>query len=234
MKMKEIEKHLVCQHLEMLHRRAFEDHQDIIKKLIRRRHGIYALYRKNKLQYVGLAKNLRNRIRHHLNDRHGKTWDRFSVYITLGSDRMRELEALTIRIAYPKGNRQKGKLKNSQNLKKIFRRAALRSFMEGLDEVTEGRSGESIDPASLTDIAKGRKPILSEYIDKGFRIRMLYRGKKYKAYVKKNGMIRFRSKKYTSPSYAGYAITHHGINGWKAWNYERAPGDWVPLDELRK
>src|SRR5512137_2372381 len=100
---------LVCQHMEMVSRKAIEEYQGILKQFVKRRHGIYALYRKSHLCYVGLASNLRSRLNHHLRDRHAKTWDRFSIYLTLDQSHLRELEALTIRIASPKGNRQKGK-----------------------------------------------------------------------------------------------------------------------------
>jgi len=66
---------LVCQYLENISRKALEKYQDIIKKYVRDRHGVYALYRKNKLYYVGLASNLRSRLRHHLRDRHADAWD---------------------------------------------------------------------------------------------------------------------------------------------------------------
>jgi type I restriction-modification system DNA methylase subunit len=38
-----------------------------------RRHGVYALYRGNRLYYVGLASNLRSRLNTHLRDRHANT-----------------------------------------------------------------------------------------------------------------------------------------------------------------
>ena len=110
--------HLVCQHLEKIHRKVLEEHQDILKRFVRSRHGIYALYKGNRLQYVGLAKNLRGRLKHHLKDRHGKTWDHFSIYLTIESSHLHELEALAIRIALPEGNLQKGKLKKSQDLRR--------------------------------------------------------------------------------------------------------------------
>jgi hypothetical protein len=50
---------IVCQHLEYISREALERYQDIIRQYIRGRHGIYALYRKGKLQYVGLASKIR-------------------------------------------------------------------------------------------------------------------------------------------------------------------------------
>lgn len=30
------------------------------------------------------------------------------------------------------------------------------------------------------------------------------------------------------------AVTKREMNGWQTWTYERAPGDWVLLKELRK
>lgn len=68
---------LVCEFLERISRDALQKYQEIIKKYVRGRHGIYALFKKNKLYYVGLASNLRSRLRHHLRDRHAETWDSF-------------------------------------------------------------------------------------------------------------------------------------------------------------
>ena len=54
---------LVCQHLESISRAALEEYQNIIRQYVRGRYGIYVLYRKGKLYYVGLATNLRNRLK---------------------------------------------------------------------------------------------------------------------------------------------------------------------------
>ncbi|MFO0792292.1 MAG: GIY-YIG nuclease family protein, partial [Pirellulales bacterium] len=88
---------LVCQHLEYISREALERYQDIIRQYIRGRHGIYALYRKGKLQYVGLASNLRARLHRHLRDRHKDSWDHFSVYLTIDNRGIKELETLLLR-----------------------------------------------------------------------------------------------------------------------------------------
>jgi hypothetical protein len=77
-------KPLVSQHLENISREALEKYQNLIRRYVRRRQGVYALYRRKKLYYVGLASNLRSRLLHHLRDRHGDSWDRFSVYFTIG------------------------------------------------------------------------------------------------------------------------------------------------------
>ncbi|MBI4712200.1 MAG: GIY-YIG nuclease family protein [Planctomycetes bacterium] len=111
---------LVCQCLENISRKALENYGKIIKDFVRRRHGIYALYRKNKLYYVGLASNLASRLNHHLRDRHANTWDRFSVYLTVSDRSLRELETLAVRIASPKGNKQQGKFGRTENLKRKF------------------------------------------------------------------------------------------------------------------
>jgi len=75
---------LVCQHLENISRDSLERHQDIIRNYVRRRQGVYALYRGDRLYYVGLAGNLRMRLATHMYNRHGQSWDRLSVYLTIG------------------------------------------------------------------------------------------------------------------------------------------------------
>ena len=107
---------LVSQYLEKISRAALEKHQRIIREYVAKRHGIYALYRGNRLYYVGLASNLRNRLRHHLRDRHGQSWDRFSVYLTIGDSHIKELESLVLRIVSPPGNKLVGKFGKAENL----------------------------------------------------------------------------------------------------------------------
>ena len=64
-------------------------------------------------------------------------------------------------------------------------------------------------------------------------LRAHYKGKLYHVRVRKNGMIRFGGKLYKSPSMAAVAVTGRATNGWGFWRYERAPGDWVRLREVR-
>jgi len=52
---------------------------------------VYALYRREKLYYVGLATNLRSRINQHLKDRHKGKWTHFSLYILRKTEHLREL-----------------------------------------------------------------------------------------------------------------------------------------------
>jgi len=64
------------------------------------------------------------------------------VYLTLKSEHLRELEALAIRIASPKENRQMGKLRKSQNLKKIGVDGIMVSMAKG--ETTKALTAELV------------------------------------------------------------------------------------------
>ena len=111
---------LVSQMLENIDRKALEEYQHLIKRYVQHRDGVYALYRGDKLYYVGLAKNLRNRLKSHLKNHHRDSWDRFSVYLTIGSSFVKEMESLLMRILQPPGNKQSGKFSNCQNLDAHF------------------------------------------------------------------------------------------------------------------
>lgn len=113
---------LVCQHLENIGRDALESYQDLIRDYVRGRYGVYALYRGRRLRYVGLASNLATRLKAHLADRHARTWDRFSVFLTADGHHLRELECLVLRIVRPTDNRQIGVFLNSEDLLPRFRR----------------------------------------------------------------------------------------------------------------
>lgn len=228
--MKKKNQHLVCQHLEMLSSKALEDYQDILRSYVRHRHGIYALYRKGKLVYVGLAKNLRSRLHHHLRDRHADKWDRFSVYLTIESDHIRELEALVIRIAAPRANRQKGRLKKSQDLKRAIRRSIKQSLAEKMRTLFWHKP----EIVKLSKKASGRAPKLAGYFTKGTKLRFSFKNRMYRAYAKKNGSIRYNGRIYNSPSLAAMAVVRRSADGWHCWKYERSPGEWVTINELRK
>ena len=107
---------LVLHYLEGVSWRVLEEYPQFIRQMIRRRAGIYALYRRDKLYYIGLAQNLMGRLKTHLRDRHRGSWDRFSVYLTIHDEHMRELEALLLRIVAPSGNRTRGRFAEASSL----------------------------------------------------------------------------------------------------------------------
>lgn len=223
---------LVSQHLENISRTALENYQHILKEYVKGRHGVYALYSKGRLYYVGLASNLRNRLKSHLTDRHAQTWDSFSVYLTINDSHLHELETLILKIAAPKGNRVSGNFMNAQNLKPVFKKAVTKAQQKELVKLGLKKIAETVIPKSVTP--DGRKPVLAPYVKDKFEIRFWYKDKLYKAAVRKDGTILYQGKSFNSPSMAARAITERAMNGWLTWRYERAPGDWVILDVLRK
>ncbi len=114
---------LVHQHLENVSRDLLERHPELVREFIGRNTGIYALYRKGKLYYVGLATALRGRLKAHVKNRHGTSWDSFSIYLTIKDQHLREIEALLLRIAKPPGAKQRGKLARSNDMRKRIARA---------------------------------------------------------------------------------------------------------------
>jgi hypothetical protein len=113
---------LLLQYLEGVSWRVMEAYPDTVRRLIRRRSGLYALYRKDKLYYVGLASNLMGRLRSHLRDRHKGLWDRFSVYLTSDDKHIKELESLVLRIVSAKGNRVMGRFGRAADLYRALNR----------------------------------------------------------------------------------------------------------------
>jgi hypothetical protein len=199
-----------------------------------RRHGVYALYRGNRLYYVGLASNLRSRLNTHLRHRHANTWDHFSVYLTVGDEHLAELESLVLRISSPKGNKVRGKFARSEDLRSRFRRQVSqyqKIELNRLFGLTTPREAEKIKTRIRGD---GRIPTLARYVSKRFKIRFDYKGKVYMTRVRSDGTINYRGTVYTSPSTAATAVTKRATDGWWAWKYQRAPGDWVRLDEMRR
>jgi hypothetical protein len=223
---------LVSQYLEGISRTALAEYQQFFREQARRRNGVYALYRKKKLYYVGLARDLRGRLKTHLRDKHGESWDRFSMYLTVGDDHIKELESLVLRIVRPSGNRQGGKFARAQNLRREFTRRVKQDAAEHLSELLGVQRVSKI--VRLRGSASNG--ILATYVTRPTRLRARYKGKVLKARVLRNGVISFAGKKFRSPSMAARAALPHrrAINGWSFWTYERAPGDWFSLRELRR
>ncbi len=225
---------LVSEYLENIGREALEDHQELIGRMVHRREGVYALYRKNRLYYVGLARDLKRRMGQHLRDRHQTSWDRFSVYLTVGGRHLQELEALLLRIVSPGGNRVKGRLGRGENLAPVLKRSIENKRRKEV-RVIFGWPEPEIQ-ISTPPVREGRAPILARYL--GGRPGILearFKGKRIVARVRRDGTIRFGGSIFTSPSLAAAsACNRKACNGWNFWYIERTKGNWVKLDELRR
>jgi hypothetical protein len=220
---------LVSEYLENISGNALADRQAFFKASVHKRNGVYALYRRNKLYYVGLAVNMQGRIKDHLKDRHGGLWDRFSMYLTKGDDHIRELESLLLRIVSPPGNRQIGRFKGAKNLGKDLRRwirwEAKESEIDVFGARRKPRPGQHL---------YNSRPLRGKVV----RTTALYarlRGRDYHARILVNGAILYAKKRYDHPTEAAMVAIkrRRKINGWWFWKYERTPGDWVRLRELR-
>lgn len=222
---------LVCQHLERVSREALSTHHGAIRDMVGRRPGVYALYRGDRLYYVGLASNLRSRLKQHLRDRHASTWDRFSVYLTVGDRGIHEIEALLLRIARPRGNKVQGKFVRSQDLRRVLRRAIRNAWKQELDEVVSLRrlDARKTKPPRV----EGAAP-LARYVKRRVRIRLTHKGYIYSASIRRDGTINYGGRIYRTPSGAAKDIKKRPTSGWASWLYQRAPGDWVPLSEIRR
>ena len=226
---------IVCQHLENVSRDALAEYGDVLREQLRGRHGIYALYREGSLHYVGLARNLRVRLKQHLKDRHKDDWDRFSVYLTIDNRAIKELETLLLRIIYPGGNRAGGRFIRSQNLVPMLVQEARRRSSAKIKLLAPRRKNHSVP--KVKEIRNGeveiKLPPLAKFTLPRPRLRAKYKGKLRHAVVRRDGRIRYNGVIYESPSAAATGVIGRNCNGWAFWKYERAPGDWVPLDTLR-
>jgi Restriction Enzyme Adenine Methylase Associated len=220
---------LVHQHLENVSRELFERHPDVVRQFIGRNAGIYALYRKKKLYYVGLAVGLRGRLRAHVKNKHGKSWDRFSIYLTIKDQHLREIEALLLRIANPPGARQRGKLAQSKDM----RRRVARAIREKQYSEVSALFGRETTPITNQKL-NGADSDLLRLLPQGARLRGTLKKRVYRARVRPNGKIRFNGKFYKSLSVAAYAAIKRPTNGWWFWQIERGRGNWVRLNKIRK
>lgn len=200
---------------------------------------MYALYRRHKLYYIGLAGDLKQRVRWHLRDRHKGKWDRFSLYMIRKTDHIREVESLVVRIAEPAGNTQRGKLRRSRNLLPELEIQVKKQQKKEREKLFGGRKRK----LKAKEVIKRRKRQISKKIERPLKdkfkggkvIYATYKGKEYKAWVYGNGGIRFQGKIYETPSGAAKAIIDKGaVNGWNFWKYKNSSGELVPIGTLRK
>jgi len=219
------ETHLVLAHLEAIHADVFVQFQSVITTLVDRQNGVYALYSGDRLYYVGLARNLKARLRAHLRDRHKGLWDRFSVYLTNGDAHMKELEALMLRVIKPEGNRVKGKLKGSKDqLHELKRR-----IKQDQERKLFGILGKPEREARSEPKPKKAAGLRGHGATGAVFLRAFYKGKEYRATLSQDGTVRIGDKRYTSLSAAGMFITKRATNGRWFWRVRNAQKEWVRI-----
>lgn len=220
---------LVFQHLERVSRRLLEQHPDIVRRFIGRNAGIYALYRKDRLYYVGLASGLSGRLKAHSRNRHGKSWDHFSIYLVINNDYMRDIESLLLQIVKPKGNTVGGKPAGSKDMLRIVRKEIRRKLNQEADALIGRRKAATTKTRQAAEAHS-----LKYLLPRGAELRGTNRKKIYRARLLKSGMIKYAGTLYKSPSTAASAAVKRPANGWWFWQAQRGKGHWVRLREIRR
>jgi len=107
-----------------------------LKKIMRRYSGIYALYRKDRLYYVGLTRDLFGRIKSHLDDRHRAKWDHFVIFRIKRVDYLKDIETLITHLVSIPGNRAKGKVPRDADITRILRNV-YQQYRKGTRKILE-------------------------------------------------------------------------------------------------
>lgn len=225
-------KNLVDAHLERIPGDVFVKFQESIKHLVSKQHGVYALYKGDKLYYVGLAKNLKSRIQQHLKDQHKSKWDMFSLFLIRNVEHLKELETLAIHIAHPKGNTQAGRFARSTNLKPKLKRMLEESVQTMFSSKVPRPSKPKKSSARRGHVAI--EPPLKGLLPEGSHIKSTYKGRQTEGQVDAEGRIILNGKLFNSPSTAASSVTNRAMNGWTFWKFQDPGGQWVFIDTLRK
>ncbi|MCI0528895.1 MAG: GIY-YIG nuclease family protein [Nitrospira sp.] len=92
-----------------------------LRQIMKGYSGIYALYRKDRLYYVGLTRNLFGRINWHLKDRHAGRWHSFVIFRIKRVDYLKDIETLVSHLVDLPGSRQKGKVPRDADINRILK-----------------------------------------------------------------------------------------------------------------
>jgi hypothetical protein len=162
-------------------------------------------------------------------NRHGNSWDSFSIYLTIKDQHLREIEALLLRIAKPPGAKQRGKLAQSKDMRKPIARAIRRKQHSEVSSLF----GRGTAPVIKRAAPDGESD-LTRLLPQGARVRGTLKNEVFRARVRRNGTIRFRGATYKSLSLAAHAAINRPTNGWWFWQIERGRGNWVRLTKIRR
>lgn len=228
--MKKKSSNLVSEFFEKFSSKLLEKYPQIVNEMIKGKAGLYALYNGNDLYYVGLAVNLKRRLKQHLKDRHTGRWSHFSVYLVTQDGHTKPLESLVLRIASLPGNRVTGNIPGALN-----KRKSIEQQMKDID--ADGRAkllgGSAVKRRIKAKVQQNGTAGLKGVVDRRHSLKTAYKGKTFKATLRKDGQISFNGKLYSSPTAAAMAATgRSAINGRAFWKYRSEDGEWVALSHL--
>ncbi len=210
------------------------EYKDIIAKEMKNKHGIYALYNKEKLYYVGLAsKDVLDRLKRHYKGKHKGKWDRFSIYFTKKKQYVYGLEDAFISVAKPPGN-DNNPLK-IPSMEERITKAIKKRQSENLQDWMGRTQTNTRRNNRLKKRKKKRKSgFLKNYFENNRPLMKEYNGKIYRATLLKSGKIKYKKKSYDSPTSAALAVVHRKtVNGPDFWSVKVDENNWVKLKELK-
>ncbi len=92
-----------------------------LKEITRGYSGIYIMYKRKKLYYVGLAKDLYWRLVSHTKDRHRGKWDSFAIFRVGRVRYLKDIESLLLQVASPPGNSLSGHFHRDSDLTNVLK-----------------------------------------------------------------------------------------------------------------
>lgn len=91
-----------------------------LQEITRGYSGLYFLYKRRKLYYIGLANNLYWRLVGHSRSKRGK-WDSFAIFRVGRVRYLKDVESLLLRAARPPGNTVSGHFHRDADLTKVLK-----------------------------------------------------------------------------------------------------------------
>lgn len=228
--MKKKPDNLVSEFFEKISWKILKDYPQIVNEMIRGKAGLYALYHRDRLYYVGLTANLKGRLKRHLVDRHEGKWDRFSVYLVTQDEHTKPLESLVLRIASLPGNKVTGNIPGASN-----KRKSIEQQMKDIDANKRAKllGGAAAKKRIKAKVQQQGTAGLNGVVERSHALKTEYKGKQFKATLRKDGQISFNGKLYSSPTAAAKKATGlSAINGRAFWKYRNEAGEWVTLSHL--
>lgn len=225
---------IITSKIEHIHKDLFGDYSSALAELVGRSQGVYALYHKGELYYVGKAVHLIRRVGQHLKDKHAGKWSHFSIFLTNNREHVSAIESVLISVAYPEGNTARPKGDIDVSLRRTLMKIIQKQHKEKLDTLIGHKDSlrAKKKPKSTRTIRKKTKNTLAHKFASGKTLRADFKDKQYKAKLLTNGNIKYASKTYTSPTAAAMQIVGGRINGMRFWRIKNKQGEWVRLKNI--
>ena len=93
-----------------------------LQEITRGYSGLYFLYKRKTLYYIGLAKNLYWRLLGHTKNKNRGKWDSFAIFRVGRVRYLKDIESLLLRAAQPPGNSVSGNFHRDANLTKVLKK----------------------------------------------------------------------------------------------------------------